>query len=380
VKKAGLFSLAGIAAFVIIVSVAIPGSAAGSNLAVKTSTRWPTVTWRPTDTRWSARPTNTNTRLPAHSSSTRWPTVTRYVTSTHWPTSPARPTSTRWPTHGPSPTRTILPSPTFLFSATPTFTLSPTITSTETPTPGDTPTATATPLPFSEGPITIGYSVQGRPLEVYRFGTGPTERLIIAGIHGGNEYNTVRLADQLMAQIKSDPTLIPSDITLYILRLLNPDGAAKALNADGRANANGVDLNRNWPVNWKKDWPRAGCWTTTPTTGGTGPASEPETQALMAFIQAHHFDALIDYHSAALGIFNGGIPDFPPSDSLAAAVAAVTTYSYPPVNTGCVYTGGLIDWTSAQGIASLDVELTDHTHTDFNMNLNVLKVFVAWKP
>jgi protein MpaA len=227
--------------------------------------------------------------------------------------------------------------------------------------------------------LTIGKSVKGLPLEVYRFGTGLTERLIVAGMHGGDEYNTVELVEQLMTYIGKHPEAIPSNVTLYILRDLNPDGVARALNYLGRANANGVDLNRNWPANWQKDWPRAGCWTTTYVTGGTGPASEPETKALMAFIQSHHFDGLINYHSAALGIFPGGIPISAASKRLAQAVANVTTYHYPALNTGCDYTGGMVDWTANLGIPSLDVELTNHTDTDFDMNLRVLDVFLNWK-
>jgi len=232
-----------------------------------------------------------------------------------------------------APTHTLPPTPTLP----PTDTLTPSIT----PTATQTPTITLTPIPFSEGPIMIGESVQSRSLEVYRFGTGPSERLIVAGMHGGDEYNTVELAEQLMDYIGNHPDVIPTDVTLYILHDLNPDGVARGHNYLGRSNANGVDLNRNWPANWQKDWPRAGCWTTTYVTGGTGPASEPETKALMAFIQNHHFVALINYHSAALGIFPGGIPISTASKSLAQAVADVTTYHYPALDTGCDYTGGM---------------------------------------
>ncbi len=299
------------------------------------------------------------------------------VVAWFWMASPAKsfflnPTPTQPSTSTPTATQTLPPSPT----SPPTVTLTPTIT----PTATLTPTITLTPIPFSEGPIVIGKSVQGRPLEVYRFGTGSSERLIVAGMHGGNEYNTVELAEQLMAYIGEHPEVIPSDVTLYILHDLNPDGVARGLNALGRANADGVDLNRNWPANWQKDWPRTGCWTTTYVTGGTGPASEPETKALMAFIQSHHFVALINYHSAALGIFPGGIPISAASKSLAQAVADVTTYHYPALNTGCDYTGGMVDWTANLGIASLDLELTNHTDTDFDMNLRVLHVLLTWNP
>ncbi|HEY5156741.1 MAG TPA: M14 family metallopeptidase [Anaerolineales bacterium] len=287
------------------------------------------------------------------------------------------------PAASPIPQNTATTSPTVPPSFTPTTTQSSTTTETttltETTTSTETPTQTMTPIPFWEGPLTIGKSVQKRPLEVYRFGFGPTNRLIVAGIHGGGEYNTIQLADQLIAYLQGHPEIIPADITLYILRDLNPDGEARAHGVEGRANANGVDLNRNWDANWQINWPRAGCWIYTVVTGGTRPGSEPETQALMKFILGHNIDAIINYHSAALGVFAGGLPPDDKSIRLAKAIAAVSTYQYPPVNTGCDYTGGFIDWADIHGAAAVDLELTNHTDTDFEMNLRVLNIFLNWK-
>jgi hypothetical protein len=251
---------------------------------------------------------------------------------------------------------------------------------TQTFTPSLSPTITETPVPFSEGPFTIGKSVEGRPLEVYRFGRGEVERMIVAGIHGGGEYNTVVLGEQLMAYIRRNPEIIPENVTLYFLHALNPDGVARSLSYLGRANARGVDLNRNWPDGWQKDWDRTHCWNTTYVTGGKKPASEPETEALMNFVKAHHFSGLINYHSAALGVFPGGVPPTDDSKQLAQAIADISTYSYPPIDIGCIYTGGMVDWTADLGIPSVDVELTDHTHTDFEMNLEILKMFLGWNP
>ena len=59
---------------------------------------------------------------------------------------------------------------------------------------------------------------------------------------------------KLIEYIRDHPEVIPNDVTLFILRNLNPDGEARAHNVDGRVNENGVDLNRNWPYNWKADW------------------------------------------------------------------------------------------------------------------------------
>lgn len=227
-------------------------------------------------------------------------------------------------------------------------------------------------------PLIIGFSVAERPLEVYQFGNGPIEKMIIAGIHGGYEWNTVTLADEMLAYLKSHPDIIPEDHTLYFLRVFNPDGLARSKGFGGRANENNVDLNRNFPYKWQTEWPRPGCWDYIPITGGVGPASEPETKALIRFVENHDLKVFISYHSAALGIFPGGQPPDEGSLSLAETLAAVSDYPYPPIEAGCVYTGQLVDWISNQGIAGVDVELTNHQDSDFEINLAILSVFLDW--
>lgn len=234
--------------------------------------------------------------------------------------------------------------------------------------------------PFVARPMVIGHSVEGRPLEVFTFGEGPDQRMIVAGIHGGYEWNTVALADELIAWLRLNPEAIPSGVTLHILRALNPDGLARGAGYEGRANANGVDLNRNWPAHWDPEWPRGGCWDFMPITAGTAPASEPETQALLGFLRGRRLTTVISYHSAALGIFPGGRPLHLPSVQLAQALAAVSDYHYPPVETGCLYTGNLVDWTAEHGMASVDLELHTHHATDFHLNLEILSAFLRWRP
>ena len=242
-----------------------------------------------------------------------------------------------------------------------------------------TPHFSLPPTTFSEGPLIIGYSVKGRPLEVYRFGNGPVNRMIVAGIHGGYEGNTVLLADVLIEHIQTHPEIIPPTVTLYVLRNLNPDGYARADGVDGRANENNVDLNRNFPVNWEAQWSRSGCWSYRKLTAGSEPGSEPETQALIAFVTEVRPTAIISYHSAALGIFPGGEPADPESVQLAEALAEVSTYPYPPIDTGCFYTGTLPDWAVSMGIAAVDLELHTHKYTDFEESLDVLEAFLMWR-
>ncbi len=242
-----------------------------------------------------------------------------------------------------------------------------------------TPTAFITPVPTFEGPIVFGYSVEGRPMEAYRFGNGPIRRMLLAGIHGGYEWNTTLLMNELMNYLQSDASRIPRLISLYIIPTMNPDGLARAKGPYGRANANGVDLNRNFPVNWEPEWARRGCWRLLTLSGGALPGSEPETQAVMRFILDVRPSAIISYHAAALGIFPGGEPALPASASLAEALAAVSSYPYPPIDTGCIYSGTLPDFASDHGIAAVDLELHTHERTDFEENLRILQAFLEWR-
>lgn len=246
------------------------------------------------------------------------------------------------------------------------------------------PFETSTPFELADGPrpTIIGFSSGARPIEVYRFGAGEKEFLIVAGIHGGYEWNTIALANELITHINENPGLIPSDVTLYVIRNLNPDGESRAHGVDGRVNNHGVDLNRNFPSeNWAQEWDRDGCWIYRPTTGGAYAGSEPETRSVMSFVKNHKLEALISYHSAALGIFPGGVPWEEPSKQLAKALAKATGYPYPPIDTGCEYTGTLADWAVENGVvAAVDMELKNHKDTDFEENLKALKVFLNFQP
>jgi hypothetical protein len=249
-------------------------------------------------------------------------------------------------------------------------------TATHTFTPEPSPTIQPTPTAQFGQSFVIGYSVNGLPLEVFQFGNGPKERMIVAGIHGGYEWNTVVLVDELMDFLMSDPDLVPPEVTLYILRNLNPDGYARTRGAEGRANENGVDLNRNFDANWAYDWNRDLCFNQVHVTAGPEPGSEPETQAFMAFIKSRNLEALINYHSAGLGIFPGGNPPGPKSQLLAYYLSQLSPYAYPPKDIGCVYTGQLVNWMVLQGVPAVDIELSYHGYTDLDINKRILKYFL----
>ena len=91
--------------------------------------------------------------------------------------------------------------------------------------------------------------------------------LVIGVIHGDEQAGL-----DIVERLETLP--VPDGIDLYLVDSMNPDGVAH----DVRHNANGVDLNRNFPYNWGPI-AEPGNW----EYAGPSAASEPETQAMVAF-------------------------------------------------------------------------------------------------
>lgn len=116
----------------------------------------------------------------------------------------------------------------------------------------------------------IGTSVEGRPIIAYHRGTpGGTVVLVIGVIHG-DESAGLEIVNKLRT------AAIPKNVDLWLVPSMNPDGVAN----DTRTNANGVDLNRNFPYQWGKIR-KLGYW----QYAGPSRASEPETKAMVKFIR-----------------------------------------------------------------------------------------------
>jgi protein MpaA len=80
---------------------------------------------------------------------------------------------------------------------------------------------------------------------------------------------------------------VPPGVDLWLVESMNPDGQA----VPQRGNAGGVDLNRNFPYQWGPiGAPGDGQY------AGTGPASEPETQALVGLVERIRPALTLFYH------------------------------------------------------------------------------------
>jgi murein peptide amidase A len=109
--------------------------------------------------------------------------------------------------------------------------------------------------------IDLGDSVQGREIVAFEIaGAHPRAAVLVVGCIHGNEPAGIAIARALT---HARP---PSDIALWVLPDLNPDGVA----AGTRQNADGVDLNRNFPTRWHA---QSGTF-----ASGPYPLSEPESR------------------------------------------------------------------------------------------------------
>jgi hypothetical protein len=226
----------------------------------------------------------------------------------------------------------------------------------------------------------IGHSTGGHPIEVYRFGKGPIHVALIGGIHGGYEWNTILLAYEMIDYYTIHPSEIPDSISLYIIPSANPDGQFLVTGQEGRFspegvpvdvpagrfNANGVDLNRNWPCNWEP----VGYWGDYEVDAGTRPFSEIETRALRDFLLDEGIDAAVFWHSSAEAVYPGYCNGpFPEAQSLGRAYAAAADYVYEDLFTYYVVTGDAADWLSLIGVPAIVVELATQTDAEFERNL-----------
>jgi hypothetical protein len=130
---------------------------------------------------------------------------------------------------------------------------------------------------------TFGHSVDGVPLRAVQLGKGGARRtaLVVGSIHGDET------AGQKVVQILRRRHRHVGGVALWTVRTVNPDGVT----AGTRKNADGVDLNRNFPYRWRDSVPASSGY-----YPGPRPASEPETRALMRLARRLRPRVTIFYH------------------------------------------------------------------------------------
>jgi len=126
----------------------------------------------------------------------------------------------------------------------------------------------------------VGRSVRGQPIHQIRIGNGDYVILMLASIHG-NESAGTPLLNRLAEHLQQHTEAL-SDCTVVLLPQVNPDGVQNA----SRFNAQGVDLNRNFPADNRKNSRRYGMHA----------LSEPESLAIFQVISHWLPDHIVTLH------------------------------------------------------------------------------------
>jgi hypothetical protein len=247
----------------------------------------------------------------------------------------------------------------------------------------------------------IGYSVQGRKLLMLEITSdeasvvGYKPAIYINGNIHAREWSTSQaasyLAWYLLENYDSNETIfwLLNNRRVYILPVSNPDGYVydgdgaypsymgwrknRRNNGDGTY---GVDLNRNWDV----DWASGDYVTSSDTYHGPYAFSEPETQAMKRFIENYSIDSFQDLHTYAGTLLVPLCYSASPAvhdqwyreatarmTSFTTRLGTSNTYTYgQPIQTiGYTAPGGSIDWTYEKlGIQSYCFEFYTGTAQD----------------
>ncbi len=212
---------------------------------------------------------------------------------------------------------------------------------------------------------TIGYSVRGRAISAYSFGSG--EPMLFIGATHGNELSSGYLMDRFIDDLEANVDAIPEGRRVVVVPRVSPDGFA----AITRRNANNVDLNRNFPTaDWKSDVTMPG-GALVEGGGGSEPLSEPESSAIADYTLALQPKLVLTYHAVANNVIanEAGV-----SWNAAAKYAQLSGYQHVSKSaTGDVFVydtnGAYEDWLyEKHGIAALLVELSSMSYSQFERN------------
>jgi len=237
----------------------------------------------------------------------------------------------------------------------------------------------------------IGASVEGRPVIAVKIGPPGDDparpNVLFMGTHHAREWISTAIAMRLIHWLAdSAPPALLNARDVWVIPVENPDGYQytfttdrfwrknRRLNGDGTY---GVDPNRNYPAFWGVDDVGSSASPGTEIYRGTGPASEPETQAIIAFHAAHPPVVALSYHSySGLVLYPYGFhagelpPDLPLYQALAGTDIAPAvrdsvpgsslTYYHPGPGWNLYATNGeYTDWAyRTHGTIAFTTELT----------------------
>ncbi len=196
-----------------------------------------------------------------------------------------------------------------------------------------------------------GAAVSGTPILLKEYPPRPSQTprgriLLVGGIHG-DEYSSVTIVFKWLEILDRFHSGL---FHWRIIPLINPDGLLRRRSR--RVNANGVDLDRNFPC---PDWLEAthGYWLRRTASNprrypGSGPLSEPESRWLEGEIRDFRPDAVVAVHAPPR------VLDFDPPPAAPDRYGSV----YLDQSRGTTYPGSLARNGVATDIPVVTIELT----------------------
>ena len=213
---------------------------------------------------------------------------------------------------------------------------------------------------FVSAKASIGQSLQGRDLWMIRVSDNPgvdepEPEMRIDCLHHAREpqgmQTTIYFLCYLLEEYGSDPlaTYLLDERELYVVPCVNPDGyefnrqqspGGGGLWRKNRRNNGGgsvgVDLNRNYPFQWGGAGSSGS--STSETYRGPSPASEPEVQAMIQFIDGREFETALSVHTysdlwlAPWGYVNQYPPDWDEIGEVGDLAVADNGYVHGPAS------------------------------------------------
>ena len=218
---------------------------------------------------------------------------------------------------------------------------------------------------------TAGYSEAGRELLTVTLGNGPKKALLLGAVHAREHITTKYLLCCIETYCKAyyspdgffenyNVKDLLDAYTLYIIPCVNPDGLEIIRSRENpqnfvnvstlseyKANKNGVDLNRNFPLAWEQINNNV----TRPSEcfyKGSSPACASETKAIMKLCDENSFEFAISFHIKGNCIYWGDNYDTSLNaqyKTFAGTVAGVSgLYMTKPTEKAKDYGGGFENW------------------------------------
>lgn len=262
---------------------------------------------------------------------------------------------------------------------------------------------------------TVGFSELNRWIPVLRIGSEDAQyHVLLQGAIHGREHTTAWLLMELAEYWLQNNILEYGDVCYHIIPMTNPDGVILSQNGSlgskqqeiyqsdrkagyaGRdvteyatmwkANALGVDINRNFPAGWEKINKRKA--PSSEMYQGEAPFSSAEARALRDYTLAYDFDATLSYHATGSVLYHHYGEDVllnEQAKSLAQAVCDVSGYVL--MGDSQVDGAGYKDWAmETLGIPSITVEIGSQDtvlqerelYSLFARNYRVLPQLARW--